>query len=91
MKLYKLTDLLLFWERQKLDDFRVLEAIVHLKQFDKLPEEKKKEIIIDTLRKYGLFETDFEGDRNDFIQKQSDILDKAFREFNPQWFKDKPK
>lgn len=62
---YTLEELLKFFQRQSTQNYVVIEAIVNLIEYksDNLPDDKKPQIIIDTLRKYGLYEEDFEGER----------------------------
>lgn len=73
-KTYFLKDILAFFQRQVKDKYVVIEATVNLIEFksDFLPEEEKEKIILETLRKYGLFESDFDGDRN-FLQNITPI------------------
>lgn len=70
-KKYTLKDLVLFWQRQTRDSYCVIEAIINLIEYDSetLTDDKKTKIIIDTLRKYGLFEVGYKGDRN-FSEKR---------------------
>ena len=68
---YTLDDLLKFWQRQMDDEFKVIEAIVNTWEYktERLTKEQKLEIILQTLRDYGLYEIGYKGDRN-FILKQ---------------------
>lgn len=60
---YSLRELLKFLQRQDKDDYIVIEAIVNLIEYksDNLPDSEKPEIIVETFRKYGLYEVGFEG------------------------------
>lgn len=60
---YSFRELLKFLQRQHHDSYVVIEAIVNLIEFksETLPDESKPQIIIETLRKYGLYEVGFEG------------------------------
>jgi hypothetical protein len=64
-KTYFLKDILAFFQRQVKGKYVVIEAIVNLIEFksDFLSESEKEKVILETLRKYGLFEGDYEGDR----------------------------
>lgn len=71
---YLLKDILLFWQRQAKDNFSVIEAIVNLIEFksENLPDSEKDTVILETLRKYGLFEIGYEGERN-FLERITPI------------------
>lgn len=62
---YSLRELLRFFQRQQRSDYEVIDALVNLIDYksENLPEEKKPQIIVDTLRKYGLYEVGFEGQK----------------------------
>ncbi|MCB9188047.1 MAG: hypothetical protein H6599_02075 [Flavobacteriales bacterium] len=75
MELYELKDLLLFWQRQMKDGFRVIEALVNLLEVKQISEEEKHKVILETLQRYGLFEVGYDGDRDNFLQGQSEIVD----------------
>lgn len=64
-KTYEILDLLEFWRRQTRDNYRVIEAIVNLIEYqtENLTDAQKMQVIVDTLRKYGLFEIEYDGDR----------------------------
>lgn len=84
---YSLDDILFFWQRQVKDNFSVIEAIVNLIEYksENLPDSEKDKIILDTLRKYGLFEIGYEGDRN-FLHQITPIPQPASRpEEDIQW------
>lgn len=72
---YILKDLLLFWQMQAKDNFAVIEALVNLIEYESenLSEENKKEVILSTLRKYGLYEIGYKGERN--FQERSRKVD----------------
>lgn len=76
-KTYEILDLLEFWRRQTRDNYRVIEAIVNLIEYqtENLTDAQKMQVIIDTLRKYGLFEIEYEGDRS-YNQKDLSTDDK---------------
>lgn len=62
-KYYSLKELLRFFKRQQPNEYEVIDALVNLIDYksENLPEEKKPQIIIDTLRKYGLYEVGYKG------------------------------
>lgn len=64
-ELYSLRELLKFLQRQHRQGYIVIEAIINLIEYksDNLPDEKKPQIILETFRKYGLYEVGFEGER----------------------------
>lgn len=64
-KTYTILDLLEFWRRQARENYNVIEAIVNLVEYQtkSLTDAQKMQVIIDTLRKYGLFEIEYDGDR----------------------------
>jgi len=67
---YLLKDLIAFWQRQMKDDFHVIEALVNLVEYqsENLPDSEKGKVILETLRKYGLFEIGYRGDRTNFLK-----------------------
>lgn len=75
MIIYPLKDLIQFWQRQAKDNFCVIEAIVNLIEYksENLPDSEKEKIILETLRKYGLFEISYNGDRSSFLEKITPI------------------
>lgn len=84
---YELKDILLFWRRQAKDNFSVIEAIVNLIEYrsENLPDSEKDKVILETLRKYGLFEIGYEGDRN-YLERITPIPQPASRpEEDIQW------
>lgn len=84
---YRFNDLLLFLQRQAKDNFRVIEAIVNLIEYksENLPESKKEEIILETLRLYGLFEIGYDGDMS-FLERITTIPEpKTKPEEDIQW------
>lgn len=86
-EIYELKDILLFWQRQAKDNFSVIEAIVNLIEYKSknLPDSEKDKVILDTLRKYGLFEIGYEGERN-FLERKSPIPEPATKpEEDIQW------
>lgn len=85
---YTLKDLIQFWQRQNKDSFCVIEAIVNLIEYksENLPDSEKEKIIIETLRKYGLFEIGYDGDRSNFLEKITPIPKPATKpEEDIQW------
>jgi hypothetical protein len=78
MEFFTLEDLLMFWQRQMKDGFRVIEALVNLIEYPNLTDEQKHEVILETLHKYGLYEIDYEGERGDFLIGQSEAVDTMF-------------
>ena len=90
MEKYSIDDILQFFQRQMHDEFRVIEAIVNLIEYDN-DEMDKHEVIIDTLRRYGLFEEGYEGPRN-FIDKSRSAIVEEFDDDSPEasfeWIKD---
>lgn len=87
-EVYILKDILLFWQRQAKDDFSVVEAIVNLIEYESenLPDSEKEKIIIETLRKYGLFEIGYDGDRSRFLERITLISEPAKKpEEDIQW------
>lgn len=62
---YSMRELIKFFQRQHTEGYIVIEAVVNLIDYKSLnlPEEKKPQIILDTFRKYGLYEVGFEGEK----------------------------
>lgn len=88
---YSLRELVKFFQRQERDGYVVLEAIVNLIEYksDNLPEEKKPQIIIDTLRKYGLYEVGFEGEKT-FVEDAPKLTlpeEQELPDSKKDWFK----
>lgn len=87
-EVYILKDILLFWQRQVKDNYSVIEAITNLIEYksENLPESEKEKIILETLRKYGLFEIGYNGDRSSFLEKITPIPKPATKpEEDIQW------
>ena len=85
---YKLQDLLLFFMRQSKDSFCVIHAIINLVAYESenLPNSKKENIIRETLRKYGLFEIGYKGDRSNFLERITPIPEPEPKpEENVEW------
>ena len=71
---YNLKSLLLFWQRQMDDEFRVIQALVDLFEFEKMADEEKLKVYLETLRKYGLYENSYKGKRGDFKMKSREFF-----------------
>lgn len=65
---YTLNDIMLFLQRQMMDNFNVIEALVNLMDFEYLSDEEKRKEIVETLQRYGLYEIGYKGNR-DFLNK----------------------
>jgi hypothetical protein len=74
---YTILELIEFWRRQSKENYKVIEAIVNLVEFqtEHLSDAEKMQVIIDTLRKFGLFEIEYDGDRS-FESKEFIIPEK---------------
>lgn len=87
---YSLRELLKFFQRQHNEDYVVIEAVVNLigYQSRNLPEEKKPQIILNTLRRHGLYEIGFEGEKTfrEDAQKIKLPEETKLPESNVDWF-----
>ena len=63
MKTYAITDLLWFWMQESNDDFKVIKSILKVIGDENVPDSEKRELVIEILRYYGLYEVGFVGDR----------------------------
>lgn len=87
---YSLRELVKFFQRQEKDGYIVIEAIANLINYksENLPEDKKPQIVVDTLRKWGLYEVGFEGEKkfkeNEPKLKLPEEPEKP--ESKPDWF-----
>lgn len=70
---YNLEDLIRFFQRQMKDNFVVIEALANLYEFEYIADEEKIKLYLETLRKYGLFETDYNGDKENYLLKHRQI------------------
>lgn len=89
---YLLSDLISFWQRQMKEEFNVIQALVNLVEFESshLPKEEKEKIIIETLRKYGLFEIEYKGDKsfkisNNNLSDTIELYENSKAEF--EWYR----
>ncbi|OFY97879.1 MAG: hypothetical protein A3K10_15295 [Bacteroidetes bacterium RIFCSPLOWO2_12_FULL_31_6] len=85
---YTLKNLLHFWQRQMDFGFPVIEAIVNLMVYPHIKYKEKPEIIVDLLRKHGLYEVGYNEDRIFIIEnKQVPFLEVEF--LNPYDFSER--
>lgn len=63
---YKISDLLKFLKSQSSENLYVIDAIVNLVNYktDRITDAQKLSVIIDTLRKFDLFEIEYDGDES---------------------------
>ena len=83
---YLLKDLIAFWQMK--DSIHVIEAVVNLiaYQSENLHNSQKEKIILETLRKYGLFEIGYKGDRSNFLERITPIPEPEPKpEENVEW------
>lgn len=56
------------------DEFRVIQALVNLFEFEKMADEEKLKVYLQTLREYGLYENGYNGKKGDFKQKTREVF-----------------
>ena len=69
MESYLITDLLWFWIQGYNDDFNVIKSIIKVIRNDNMSDEEKRELVIDVLRYYGLYEVGYIGERTRNLQE----------------------
>lgn len=83
---YTLKDIIRFWQRQMVFGFPVIEAIVNLIEYKRIKDVDKSEIIVDLLRRHGLYEVGYTGDKS-FTQqsKNSEFVVEQFDNNEISW------
>ena len=68
---YTLKNIIHFWQRQMQNGYPVIYAIINLVEYKRIKDVDKPAIIIDLLRRQGLFEVGYTGDKT-FTQQGKD-------------------
>lgn len=71
--MYNLEHIIRFFQRQAKDKYAVIEALVHLREFPWIADEEKLKIYVETLRKYGLYDQDYDGPKDNFLESHRAI------------------